>query len=273
MELPETITIGRQAAETLSGRMITEVLPPTYRHKFTFFNADAEAYRRLLAGRRILTAEGHGIFVDLQLEDDVFLSVFDGIHMKFGGLQTEIPAKYQMLLTLDDQTFVGFTTGMYGGIYVFRHLLDNKYRTQSLERVSPLEAAFGEAYFERLIAEEKKNISVKALLASEQRIPGLGNGVLQDILFGAEISPKRKIFSLTDAEKAVLFRSVKETLQAMTDGGGRDTETDFFGRRGGYRCLLSKNTFGLPCPRCGGEIRKESYMGGTVYYCPECQRM
>ncbi len=272
MELPETITIGRQAAGTLAGRMVTEVCPPTYTHKFTFFNADAAACRRLLAGRRILSAEGRGIFVELRFEDDVFLSICDGVHMQFGVPDTEIPVRYQMLLTLDDDAFVGFTTRMYGGLYVFRHGLDNKYRTRSLECVSPLDAAFDEAYFERLIAQEKRDISVKALLATEQRIPGLGNGVLQDILFQAGIAPRRKIFSLTDGEKEILFRSLKETLRDMTDGGGRDTETDFFGRRGGYRCLLSKNTFGFPCPRCGGEIRKEAYMGGTVYYCPECQR-
>lgn len=272
MELPETITIGRQASEILAGRMVTDVLPPTYIHKFTFFNAEAAAYRCMLVGRRILAAEGRGIFVDLRLEDDVFLSVFDGVHMKYGGRGAEIPAKYQLLLTLDDETFVGFTTTMYGGIYAFRQRLDNKYRTASFDRLSPLDAAFGEAYFERMIADEKKNISVKALLATEQRIPGLGNGVLQDLLFQAEIGPKRRIRSLTDTEKNRLFHALKETLQLMTDEGGRDTETDFYGRRGGYRCLLSKNTFGLPCPRCGGEIRKEAYMGGTVYYCPDCQR-
>jgi formamidopyrimidine-DNA glycosylase len=57
----------------------------------------------------------------------------------------------------------------------------------------------------------------------------------------------------------------------MLDKGGRDTETDLFGEKGGYHTILSKNTYGQPCPKCGGEIIKENYMGGSVYYCPSCQ--
>ena len=93
---------------------------------------------------------------------------------------------------------------------------------------------------------EKKNISAKAFLATEQRIPGLGNGVLQDILFHAKLHPKRKIFSLSDIEKATLFRSLKNTLQAMADGGGRDTETDFLGDKGRYRPVQKYLYFSLP---------------------------
>jgi len=29
---------------------------------------------------------------------------------------------------------------------------------------------------------------------------------------------------------------------------------------------------GRPCPACGALIKKEAYMGGTVYYCESCQR-
>ncbi|MEG2071204.1 MAG: zinc finger domain-containing protein, partial [Bacteroidales bacterium] len=164
-------------------------------------------------------------------------------------------------------------TRMYGGIYVFRGALDNKYRTLSLEKISPLSNDFDEIYFARLIEAEKKNISIKALLATEQRIPGLGNGVLQDILFNAGVHPKRKICSLTDIEQLNLFQSIKNTLSAMTAGGGRDTETDFFGNKGKYTSLLSKNTYEKPCPRCGSAIRKESYMGGSIYYCTDCQKL
>jgi hypothetical protein len=37
------------------------------------------------------------------------------------------------------------------------------------------------------LGQEVKKLSLKALLATEQRIPGLGNGVLQDILFKARM--------------------------------------------------------------------------------------
>ena len=271
IELPEAITIGRQVEQTLAGRKVTNVYGATHLHKFTFFNGNPDEYRDLLAGREVKSATGKGIFVDVSLDEDVFLSIFDGINMRYGRPGDPVPPKYQMLLTFDDESFVSFTTSMYGGIYVFRHTLDNKYRTLSLNSVSPLSEQFDEACFELMFAAEKKNISAKAFLATEQRIPGLGNGVLQDILFHAKLHPKRKIFSLSDPEKATLFQSLKNTLQAMVDGGGRDTETDFLGDKGRYRSVLSKNTYTSPCPCCGGIITKEAYMGGSVYYCPECQ--
>ncbi|WP_207226946.1 zf-TFIIB domain-containing protein [Cecembia calidifontis] len=37
--------------------------------------------------------------------------------------------------------------------------------------------------------------------------------------------------------------------------------------------MLSKNTFDHPCPKCGVKIVKEAYMGGAVYYCPNCQKL
>jgi endogenous inhibitor of DNA gyrase (YacG/DUF329 family) len=59
----------------------------------------------------------------------------------------------------------------------------------------------------------------------------------------------------------------------MTAQGGRDTEPDLFGQPGGYVSRCSKNTAGQPCGRCGDRIVKESYMGGSIYYCPTCQTM
>ncbi|MFV0397233.1 MAG: zinc finger domain-containing protein, partial [Bacteroidales bacterium] len=141
----------------------------------------------------------------------------------------------------------------------------------SLESISPLEDEYTEECFNKFITSEKRNIPIKALLATEQRIPGVGNGVLQDILFNAHIHPKRRIKTLNEIEKERLFHSLKSTLADMTLQGGRDTESDIFGQRGGYKTILSKNTYNNPCPRCGGTIIKESSMGGSVYYCPICQ--
>lgn len=92
----------------------------------------------------------------------------------------------------------------------------------------------------------KKDISVKALLATEQRIPGLGNGVLQDILFNARIHPKRKVSTLNEIEKVQLFGAMKSTIAEMIEGGGRNTEKDLFGIWGSYKMILSKNTYKLP---------------------------
>jgi len=87
------------------------------------------------------------------------------------------------------------------------------------------------------------------------------------------VHPKKKVDTLSDKEKATLFDSIKSTLAEMWKQGGRDTELDLFGRPGGYRTILSKNTSGKPCSVCGTLIKKEAYMGGSIYYCGACQRI
>ena len=78
---------------------------------------------------------------------------------------------------------------------------------------------------------------------------------------------------MSAADKTLLFDSIRSTMAEMVAGRGRDTENDLFGRPGGYRTMLSRNTVGQPCPMCDTPIQKEAYMGGSVYYCPECQEL
>ena len=119
--------------------------------------------------------------------------------------------------------------------------------------------------------EEIGKLSTKAFLATEQRVPGLGNGCLQDILFNAKLHPKLKMSELANGDKRAMFDSLKSTLAEMVEKGGRDTEPDLFGEPGGYATRCSKNTVGQPCPVCGSLIQKASFMGGSIYFCPTCQ--
>jgi formamidopyrimidine-DNA glycosylase len=176
-------------------------------------------------------------------------------------------------VTFADGSMLAASVQMYGGVGVFLEgALDNEYYLAAQQKPSPLSRQFNKKYFHRLISTpEVEKLSAKAFLATEQRVPGLGNGVLQDILFKAQMNPKRKIRELDEDSRSRIFFAVKDVLREMADGGGRDTETDLFGRPGGYTTLMSRNTVGKPCGSCGSLIVKKAYMGGSVYYCPECQ--
>lgn len=83
---------------------------------------------------------------------------------------------------------------------------------------------------------------------SGKTIPGLGNGVLQDILYHTHIHPKKKISGLTDKERENLFYQIKETMNDIYHLGGRSTESDLFGANGKYVACLSKDTAGMGLP-------------------------
>lgn len=271
LEIPESTTIGKQAESILSGKTIAKVINATSPHSFTWYNGDPKEYSSLLAGQQIESSFGHGAYVSLRCTSDITITIGDGTNMKYYPAIEEHPKKHQLLIVLEDNSFLTFTVSMYGVIYAFKGTLDNPYYQGSLRKISPLDDSFNETYLEGMFKNQTKDISIKALLATEQRIPGLGNGVLQDILFNSRLNPKRKISTISDLEKSDLFHALKVTLRSMTDKGGRDTEKDFFGNKGGYKTILSKNTYKDPCPVCGDTIVKEAYLGGAVYYCPTCQ--
>jgi formamidopyrimidine-DNA glycosylase len=102
-------------------------------------------------------------------------------------------------------------------------------------------------------------------------IPGLGNAIAQDIMFRAQLDPKRSIDTLTAQEQEALHTAIVDTVQEIIAQGGRYDETDLYGNPGGYVRLMDKNAAGQPCPACGTIVAKMSYLGGTCYFCPSCQ--
>lgn len=274
LELPEVLTLSKQANDVLSGKTITQILNATKLHKFTFYNSDPLEYGKLLIGKTIQSSKGYGMFVDFFLSDNITMNIGDGVIARYYPSGTDIPANYQLLIVFEDESFLAFSVAMYGFINVYPdNVIDNKYYILSRESISPLSKEYTEKEFEKLFTEAKKTLTAKALLATEQRIPGVGNGVTQDILFNVRLHPKQKVISLSDTRKQALFNSLKETLMNMTFEGGRDTQPDLYGNNGGYRTILSSKTWKNPCPCCGSTIKKEAYMGGSVYYCPECQKL
>lgn len=273
IEMPEAKNIAVQLNKTISGKRIAGVTAAHTPHKLAWYYGDKAKYPALLVGKTVGKASAFGGLVEIET-DGVNILLGEGAAIRFHGPGEPRPVKHQLLIEFEDGSVLSAAVQMYGGMGAFLEgKLDNPYYLVAKAKPSPFSGAFDRAYFDRLISAPKvQKFSLKALLATEQRIPGLGNGVLQDILFQARMHPKKKVGTLSDKDKKALFDSVKKTLSAMAAQGGRDTELDLFGRPGGYKTILSKNTVNKPCPVCGTVIKKEAYMGGSVYYCGKCQR-
>jgi len=266
------VNLAAQINDTIYTKKVTGVTAGHTPHKFAWYYGDKSRYPELLIGKKVGKARGFGGWVEIEAEQSRI--VFgEGVGIRFHDKGETHPDRHQLLVEFSDGFFVSATVQMYGGLGVISgEQFDNPYYKVAREKPSPLSPSFDEAYFDRIIsAPEATKLSLKALLATEQRMPGLGNGVLQDILFNAKMHPKKKVAGVSSQGKQVLFNALRSTLSAMVAQGGRDTELDLFGRPGGYQTVLSKNTVGKPCPVCGTAIKKESYMGGSIYYCDVCQ--
>ena len=275
IELPEALTLANQISEFLAGKTVVSTTAAQSPHKFAWYHGDPANYPTKLNGSRILSVRGQGMFVEVALSNCILL-FSDGVNLRLHPSAGPTPAKHQLLLGLDDGTILSASVAMYGGVVCWAkpEPFENSYYETAQAKPSPLSEAFSEAYFRALLAPESvRKLPLKAALATEQRIPGLGNGCLQDILWEARLHPRCKVNALSDAELQQLYISLKLTLREMTQAGGRSTEKDLFGQPGGYQVRLCAQTKGKPCPRCGSPIVKEAYLGGSVYTCPTCQQI
>lgn len=272
LEIPESNVMAEQINKTLCNKTIRIAKANQSPHKFAWYSGNPETYEGILSGRTITGARAVGGQLEIIL-DELSLVLSDGAILRYYTDKNKAPVKNQLYLEFDDGTVCTVTIAMYACIFLFYDgEIDNEYYKVADTKPSPLTDAFDLDYFRSLRDEQSGKLSLKAFLATKQRIPGLGNGVLQDILYQARMFPKRKMNTVSDEDYDKLFHTIKNVLKEMTDKGGRETEKDLYGNCGGYITYLSKNTLHTPCPRCGHEIHKEAYLGGVIYYCEECQK-
>lgn len=272
IELPEASHIADQINKTLRGKRIVTVTVAHSPHKLAWYYGNRAQYSSLLAGSTVGQSNACGCMVEIAAGKATIL-LGEGVGIRYHAAGGVRPAKHQFLIEFNDGSALSASVQMYGGMGCFpKRELDNPYYKAAIEMPSPMSPKFDKSYFDRMVcADEVQKLSLKALLATEQRIPGLGNGILQDILFNAKLHPKRKTNTLSGNNRNALFNSIKSTIARMAADGGRDIELDLFGNAGGYRTILSRKTVNKPCPLCGTTIKKENYMGGAIYYCEKCQ--
>ncbi|NMP37974.1 MAG: endonuclease VIII [Clostridiales bacterium] len=269
IELPEALSLPRLINERLAGKAVVQVFAPTKPHRFCWFSGDASEYDAGLRGSTLTGAEGFGIYAELAFDNGRRLCVNDGVNMRL-VCRGDVPKDYQLLITFDTGEALVFTVAMYGGIVLHAGDYDNEYYLKSRNFVSPFSPDFEALYYDTLKS-SKPSASVKEFLATGQHFPGIGNGVLQDILFDAGINPRSKLSALGEEKLRSLLKSTVSVLRDMTDKGGRDTEKNILGAPGGYITKMSRNALKNGCPVCSGAVTKEAYLGGSVYYCSHCQ--
>jgi formamidopyrimidine-DNA glycosylase len=273
IELPEARSLACQLTDAIAGKRIKSVTAGHTPHKLSWFYGDRSRFSEILEGMTIEGATSRGGLVEIRAEKTMVL-FGDGVNIRFHDVGEPHPSRHQFLLEFEDRSALSAAVQMYGGVGAFiEGELSNPYYMVAREKPSPFSEEFDLEHFQKIVtAPEVRKSTMKMLLATEQRIPGLGNGVLQDILFNSRMHPRKKVNTLGEKDIERLFDALKGTLTAMAEQRGRDTEVDIYGRPGGYRTILSKNTLGKECPMCGTAIKKEIYLGGTVYYCEKCQQ-
>ena len=274
-ELPEFVTLAKQMNDALKGKTIQRGQLGNSPQKFLWYNRSHEEFDQLTKGKTVGEARAKGRWLFLPLEPGYVLVLGEcGGKVLYHNSGSKVPKKYHLYVTFEDDSFLTATTQMWGAMELYEKGEEQKRQYIMGMKTTPIEPEFTFAYFSTLLDDltNGKKRSAKALLTQDQIIPGLGNAIAQDILFRAHLHPRHPIADLNTDQRHTLYSAIVDTVGEVTEMGGRYDEYDLYNNPGGYIRKMDKNAVGRPCPECGAEIEKIQYLGGTCYFCPNCQQ-
>lgn len=272
IELPESKVLAKLGTKLFKSLEIVDVKALSSTHKFCWMNEKPEVMEESLLNRKIKEVKSSAHYLRFMFDNGFELACAEDVTLNY---QKEVndKDKHQLLLTFDNGYSLLFIVKLYGFIVYGEesHLKESmQYYKVALESIDPLSKNFSYNYFLDVTEINLGKGSVKQALATNQHIPGLGNGILQDILFHAKIQPKRKVNTLTEDDKHKLYESIIETIDQMVLFNGRESVYNFMGEKGSYEVMMKTDR--KTCPICQSTLQKEAYLGGKVIYCPVCQK-
>lgn len=111
------------------------------------------------------------------------------------------------------------------------------------------------------VALEGSRTALKARLLDQHRVAGLGNLLVDEILWRTGLDPVREAGSLDGDEQGRLAEAIRVTVAELAERGGSHTGDLHLARvRGGS------------CPRDGAPLDRRTIGGRTTYSCPQHQR-
>lgn len=274
IEMPEAITIARQLNETIKGKRIVEGNTGENPHKWVFYKPSREKLVKMFPKKSIgkVTSLGRGIHIGLEPDQVLVIDEFGG-KILYHNADSSLPKKYHLFLKFDDDSFITVAIQGWGFISTLTEWKKNKWTILRSNAISPVGTAFTPKRFTDLFEqyEDKEKDSIKTFFTNGKSVAGIGNSYLQDILFRAKVSPKRKVKDITAKEKKVLYGVVKDTIEQAIRQNGRASERDIFDKPGNYSPIMDRYAVDKPCLNCGTPIQKISYLGGSCYICAACQ--
>jgi formamidopyrimidine-DNA glycosylase len=259
-EIIEVESARRLIEERALGREIQSVFAPD--EWFLKRGLTPAAARAALAGRRLTHARRRGKLMLVDTDDGVGPVL--GLHLGMSGRvlvddeaagdplvyasNRAVPAWHRFGLEFAD-----------GGTLFLR----DPRRLGGVE-LDPDEDRLGVDAFEITAAQlsavvEPSRAPIKAVLMNQARIAGLGNLLVDEILWRVGFDPARAANTLDANDRGRLHRAVRSTLRVTT-------------RRGGSHTGDLPRVADEPCPRDGALILRRTIAGRTTFSCPEHQQ-
>jgi formamidopyrimidine-DNA glycosylase len=265
-ELPEVETIKRELERAVLGKKITGV----YVHNPTIIRQPSvDKFKKELT-------TGAGIKSILRKAKVLILELSNGkslvIHLKMTG-QLIYPGDSKtarVSFHLSDGKTLDFNDRR---LFAELRLLDDWRTLKFIQGLGPEPFDLSAEKFKQML--ESKKTKIKPLLMDQTFISGVGNLYVAEVLFRARIHPQRPASSLSDKEKELLFKEIRDTLSEAIKykGSSVDQYVQLSGEPGDYvKYHKVYDREGKPCVVCKTPIKRISLGGRGTYFCPKCQK-
>jgi len=111
---------------------------------------------------------------------------------------------------------------------------------------------------------------LKTFLTDQRAIAGIGNGLSDEILYAARLSPMKLTGALSALEIEALHASVLRVIEEQIEKLRVSAAGDLPQREPREHYQVHDRA-GVECPRCGQPIARISFVDHETFYCPGCQ--
>ncbi len=182
-----------------------------------------------------------------------------------------LPEKRRIVFEFSDGELLAANFWWFG--YTHFAPVDGLRQHPMLARLGPNALDITPAEFSRLAGKQRGR--VKDFLLDQNKIAGIGNFYVQDILWMAQLHPLRPLNTLSAGEVAGLYQAIQDGLRPSLAKGGAFYEMDTYGNKGGFSMEDIQIGYkeGQPCPACGTVIEKLKTGSTSSFICPSCQKL
>ena len=268
-ELAE-VELSRRLWDPAIGQIIVRIsLNPRVR---VFRGLNPAALSRALTGRTLVRSIARGkqlAFVFGNASTAKAATDWLGLHLGMAGslhlepAKSFAPGKHDHLVLWQDRHALVFRDVRHFGRVLF-HASGEEPAWWSAIAPDLASAAFTVPALTAFL-QRRKNAPLKAVLLMQERFPGVGNWMADEILWRARLHPALRAGSLSAPRTQVLWREIRrvcrESIRQIDPDWNYPTSWLFQHRwRDGGRC-----------PRCRAKLERATIGGRTTCWCPKCQ--
>ncbi len=272
-ELAEVEFFRKRWHQAAAGERVVRVL--THDSKKLLRKLDIPAFRRALTGAKLTSSEAAAKQMLFRFNDDLWL----GIHLGMSGELSVAPADHvpgkhdHLVIVTEGHALVFNDPRMFGSVDF--HVGAQPPRWWSKIAPAILSPAFTVAAVSEFL-KRRGRAPIKAVLLMQERFPGVGNWMADEILWRAAIHPARLAGSLAPPEIRALWRECRTVCrQALVAIAGKGNKLPLDLNVGIPNTWLFKHRWrrGGRCPKTGKPLAHATIGGRTTCWSPARQKL